>query len=203
VRPSRRGLIVVIALTGLVPVPASAHVKAASGPYRFTLGWGEEPALSGSQNFVQVQVADRSGAPVRDPGDGLAVAVSFGGADTTLPLRPAGAPGELRAVMVPTRPGTYGFRLSGTLKGRPVDVRATCSAATFDCVTPASEVQFPTRDPSGGETAQAVQRALARADRAEDRADSARRVAIVAIVLAAAALAAGLGLGIRGRRKPG
>jgi hypothetical protein len=197
---------VVLILSGLLlalAVPASAHVERKSGPFRVTMGWGEEPARSGSENFVEVGVSDTSGAPVKARAGTLDVEVSFGQAVITLPLVPGHAPGQFRAVIVPTRPGTYGFHVTGPIKGRNIDAQAMCSASTFDCVTDISEVQFPARDPSTGQLAQRLARALPRAERAEDRADSARGIALGAIGVAGLALAAVIALAVRGRRKHG
>jgi len=200
----RSGRLVLLALTGLllaVPAAAPAHVTKASGPLRVTLGWGEEPPLTGLRNFVEVAVSDASGAPVSDLGDSATVEVSFGEERITLPLLPAERPGEFRAVLVPTRPGTYAFHLTGTVKGRAIDATSTCSEETFECVAAASEVQFPVKDPSTGELAQRLDRELPRAEGAEDSADSAERIAIAALVLAALALAGALWFGLRARRE--
>jgi hypothetical protein len=194
---------IVLIVTGLLLAlspNASAHVVETSGPYRVTMGWGEEPALSGERNFVEVEVADAGGAPVRVPAGALTVEVSFAGAVRTLPLEPA-EDGGLRAVLVPTRPGTYAFHVTGTLRGSPVDVRATCSERTFDCIEDAAAFQFPAREPSTGEVAQRADRETARATRdAQDSADDARTLALVAVIVAALALVAAVVLGLRGRR---
>lgn len=197
---------VVLILTGLLLVfaaSAPAHVERKAGPFRVTMGWGREPARSGSENFVDVAVTDASGRPVEARAGALEVEVSFGQALITLPLVPAAGRGRFSAAIVPTRPGTYGFHVTGAIKGRNLDAEATCSGSTFDCVTDISEVQFPAKDPSTGALAQRLARALPRAERAEDSADSARSLAVVAIVVAALALAAAIALGLRARRKPG
>jgi hypothetical protein len=144
-----------------------------------------------------------SGAPVPARLGKLQAEVSFGAARTTLALEPGGGPGKLRAAIEPTRPGTYAFHVTGTVAGRGVDVGATCSQATFDCVTDAGSIQFPARDPSPGQLAQRVARGLPRAERAADTADSGRTIAIVALALAAAALAVALSGRLRGRRRAG
>jgi hypothetical protein len=185
---------VVSAFAGLAlalsATPSAAHVEERSGPFRVTMGWGEEPAYSGSQNFVEVAISDAAGPVVVRPG-ALDVEVSFGQgqAVTTLPLVPAGAPGQLRATIVPTRPGTYGFHVTGTLRNRTLDSRATCSGATFDCVTDASAVEFPVKDPSNGQIAERIARSLPRAARAIDRADSGHAIAVAALIVAGLALA--------------
>lgn len=184
-----------------LPAAVTGHVEQRSGPFRITMGWGQEPAFSGAPNSVDVAVTDASGKPVQARPGALEAEVSFGPAVTTLPLEPAGQPGRFRAVIVPTRPGTYAFHVTGTVRGRAIEARATCSGATFDCVTTGSDVQFPAREPSAGELAQRVEREAARADDAADRADSARTLAIAAIVVAALALVAAAVLLARGRRK--
>lgn len=193
---------VAAAAAALAAAPAAgAHVTRSSGPYRVELGWGREPAISGSENFVDVGVTQASGGPAAGGRADLQVEVSFGAARTTLPLVPAESPGRFRAVLVPTRPGAYAFHVTGTLGGRAIDVRAACSERTFDCVTPASEVQFPVKAPSSGELAQRVERELPRAERAAGSAQSAKRVAVAALCVAGLALAGAAGLAWRGRRK--
>jgi len=177
---------------------ARAHETKGVGVYHLTIGWGEEPAFSGSRNFVEVAVADAKGAPVADIAGPLSVEITFGEKRVVLPLRPAaGQPGKFRAPIVPTRPGTYTFRVAGRVKGQSIDIRSTCSDTTFDCVTDIAEVQFPAKDPSAGDLADGIGRALPRADRAMEAAASARNVAISAAVVGTLALAAAIVLGLR------
>ena len=193
-----------VALTALLLMPrapASAHERITVGSIHLTVGWGDEPAYSGFKNTAEVDVADAAGAPVTDIGGALAVEISFGEERIALPLRPArDRPGKLRALLVPTRPGTYSFHITGMVKGQPIDATSTCSDKTFGCVIEASLIQFPAKDPSAGQLAEGVSRALPRAERAMDAASSARTSAIAAIAIAALALAAAIGLGVRKRR---
>jgi hypothetical protein len=191
---------VAVVLALVLAAPAEGHVERRSGPYRVTMGWAVEPAYSGTVNAVEVEVTGRDGAPLAVPPGALDVEVSFGSAVTTLPLVPSEARGTLRAAIEPTRPGTYAFHVSGTVRGRPLDVSATCSGATFDCVSDASAVQFPAKEPTAGQLAERVERGLPRAERATDRADTAKTLAIAAIVVAVLALAAGAAAVLRSRR---
>jgi hypothetical protein len=197
---------VVLILTGLLLAlapPASAHVARTSGQYRVTMGWGEEPALSGAQNFVDVEVSGAQGVPVRVPAGALTVQVTTGGAAKTLALEPGDFPGAYRAVLVPTRPGTYAFRVTGRVRGTPLDVAASCSERTFDCVRDASGFQFPGREPTAGEAAARADREIARAERrADERVDRARSLAIGALAVALLALAAAVATAVRARRAP-
>jgi len=185
------------ALLLTLPAPASAHVTQSADRFRLTIGWGEEPAYSGLRNSVEVDVADAAGKPVTDLRGPFSVEVSFGDDRLVLPLRPAaGEPGKFGASLVPTRPGTYTFRVVGRVQGQTIDVRSTCSDQTFDCVTDVSEVQFPAKDPSAGQLAEGVGRALPRAERALSTSVSAQNLAIAAIAVAALALAAAIGVGV-------
>ncbi len=188
-----------IALAGLCSLGfaahASAHITKAVGPLRVSLGWGNEPAIAGLQNFVEVGVTESSGEPVSSAT--LEVQVASAGARITLPVRPAEEAGSYAATLIPTRPGTYSFHLTGEARGHQIDVMATCSEATFDCVIPSSEVEFPIKDPSTAELAQRLSRQLPRAEQHGDGADQARVLAIAALGLAAVAVA----IALRGRRK--
>jgi hypothetical protein len=150
-----------IAMALMLSAAVSAHERQVVGQYRLTIGWGDEPAFTGSRNFISVAVSDLDGMPVADPEGSLAVEVSFGDQRVMLPLRPAfQRPGEFRAPLVPTRSGAYAFHITGRLKGQTIDTMSTCSNTTFDCVADVSEMQFPVRDPSAGQLAESISRAL-------------------------------------------
>jgi hypothetical protein len=132
------------------------------------------------------------------------VQVAYGPQRLTLPLLPAPQrPGEYHAVLVPTQAGIYAFHVSGAIQGRPIDVSATCSGRTFDCVLPVTDIQFPTSAAPASELEQGLARALQRVQRASDSAATARTLAIVAIVIAGVVvLAAGVGFAAtRSRRR--
>jgi hypothetical protein len=162
------------------------------------VGWGEEPAFSGFRNFVEVDVADATGRPVADLGGTLSVEVSFGDERISLPLLPdRGQPGKFRAWLVPTRPGTYSFHITGTVKGQSIDMTSTCSPETFACVAEVSEIQFPVRDPSAGQLADRISRELPRAEAALETASGARTLAMAGLAGAIIALGAAIGFGVR------
>ena len=184
----------------MVAPVASGHVVRTVGPYTFEIGWGDEPPLAGFENFVEVSVADGDGEPVADLGGSAGVEVTFGDARKVVPLAATEEPGEFRATLIPTRPGTYAFQVDATIDGRELSAGATCSEGTFDCVIPASEAQFPAQDPSVAEVAERLDRSLPRAEQAADDADSAKSIAIAALVVAALALAGAIGIAVRGRR---
>lgn len=203
----RRGTAVasmpILLLMLVVASSASAHVTEASGPFRVEMGWGNEPPLVSSDNFVEVEVADAAGTPVAVPAGALSVEVSYAGTAVTLPLIPGEIPGELSAELIPTRPGTYAFHITGTVQGQTLDVEATCSEATFECVEEGSSAEFPVKDPSPGELSQRLSRESDRVREATDTAESAKTLALVALVPALLALGMALALTVRGRRRNG
>jgi hypothetical protein len=200
----RRRLWLAVAVMGLPLVlarPAWAHGDYEVGPLRLSIGWAEEPAYSGLANGVEVTVTLEDGTPVTDLGGGsLAVEVTFGTETSVRALAPVGAPGVFLSRLVPTQAGTYAFHLTGTVLDVSIDITATCSEETFECVADVADAQFPSRDPSAGELSQRLERELARADRAESAAVSARRLAIGGLAFGALALATVVALEVRRRR---
>lgn len=146
-----------------------------------------------------MDVADGAGHPVVDLGGGAQSAeVAFG--DERIPLSlvpPPGHPGKFRAWLVPTRPGTYSFHVSGTVKGQAIDMMSTCSDTTFACVADVSDIQFPVKDPSAGQLADRITREAPRAESAMQAAAGARTLGIAALAGALIALGAAVGFGMR------
>jgi hypothetical protein len=198
---ARCSYIVALALISAAEPELLAHKTHAAGPYRVTLGWGEEPAFTGSRNYVSVVVADSAGAPLKEAAGSLAAEVSFGSERVSLPLEPvAGHPGEFRAWLVPTRAGVYSFHITGKINDRAIDVTSACSETTFHCVTDATDLQFPAKDPSVGQLADRIARSGPRADRAIEVAERARTWSYAAVGLGALALLAAVGFGVRKSR---
>jgi hypothetical protein len=185
----------ILLLSGTSP---RAHETQSVQALRVTVGWGVEPVYTGFSNFIEVDVTDAAGAPVADPAGSLSAEVTFGTERIVLPLMPEGKrAGHYGAPIVPTRPGTYMFHITGTMKGQAVDLSSTCSDRTFDCVTDVAEVQFPAKDPSPGQLAEGLGRAMPRAEQALASASAARTVAYASIALAVLAVAVAIGLGVR------
>lgn len=157
--------LIVLASLVIAVTPASAHEEKRIGPLTMETGWLQEPAYAGVPNAVEVGLS-RGKAPVRDAA--LTVQVVFGEADAAtrsdpLPLDPvADDPGEYRAFVIPTRPGTYSFLITGRAADKKVDEELTSGPKTFDDVIPASDAQFPQADPSQGELGDRLERIDAR-----------------------------------------
>lgn len=176
--PHLAAVIVCLSIAGV-----AAHDRKAAGPLTVVLGWASEPAYSGSLNAVIISLSDRGG-PLTKADGSLSVEVTFGSERTTLALEPVPSRAhEFQAAIVPTRAGTYTFRVTGTINKQPIDVSSTCSDSTFHCVTDAAAIQFPVKDPTVGQLAERVDRALPRAADAGATATGARTLALISLAL--------------------
>ena len=208
-----RWLVAALLLTAVLVVTgagsAFAHESRTTGDIQLVVGWGEEPAYTGFKNSVQVTVsAGEGGPPVTDVGGALQVEVSKGSNSITLPLEPSPTPGDYRAWLTPTRPGTYTFRVTGSIRGRSVDESFSSSESTFDEVEDVANIQFPARDPSTGQLAARVDREVPRAveaglRQADDRVDRARTIAMAGVVIGALGLVTAAAALVVARRRSG
>jgi hypothetical protein len=208
-------LVAVLALGVVVLGPGSAwaHEERTVGRFAFAVGFGTEPAYAGQENSVQLFLHDAAtDRPIDDLGPTLRVQVEYQGRkmpplvmEPDFEIGESGTPGDYRALFFPTRPGDYTFHLSGTVEGQAVDETFTSGPKTFSSVQDPADAEFPAKDPTAGELAQAVERLGPRVDRlvsgqndaaarAEDAADAARSAKSEAAV----ALAVGGTLGLAG-----
>jgi hypothetical protein len=211
VKPLTVALGVAGLLLALGAAPASAHEGRKVGRYELVVGFGDEPAYAGAKNSVQLLLSDAAThKPVVDLGDTLKVDISQGTDDTpkmTMALEPDfeigefGTPGHYRAFFIPTAPGAYTFRFTGTIKGQRIDQRFTSGPQTFSEVDDPAQVSFPSRDPTTGQLSarldrettrlsQALAASQERARQAGDTAGTARLIAVVGVVAGVLGLAA-------------
>jgi hypothetical protein len=204
------GVMLVFALMAVVVLgtaPALAHEERDVGPFHLAVGFGEEPAYAGQENSVQMFLHAASDQAVTDLGDTLKVEVSYQGKTMpALAMQPNfevgefGTPGDYRAFFFPTRPGSYSFHFTGTIKGQKIDETFTSGPSTFSDVEDPSGVEFPVKDPTTGQLAERLDRELprvtataqAQATTARDRADGARTLALVGILVGGVGLVAGV-----------
>jgi hypothetical protein len=194
--------------------PGNAHEARGVGNHELEVGWLREPAFAGSENAVQVAVTHASGPEAGEPATeaDLEVDVLFGGRDASestgsVPLEPAiGTPGEYRAAIIPTRPGQYTFHITGDIEGQQVDEFFSSGPDSFSDVEDPASLQFPARDPSSGQLAEAVTRLQAReavlrtaTEDARRAASTARLVAITGLTVAAISMVLA-GMALRRRR---
>jgi len=136
----------------------------------FVVGWVVEPPYAGEVNAVDfwahyVNATCPQGAestsppcPVYGLDQSLRVQVSTGGQSQVLSFSPALSDdipplfyGEYTAQVEPTVPGSYSFTIFGTIGSTNVNETFTCGPTTFECVDPASEIQFPQPIASNGD----------------------------------------------------
>src|SRR5215212_8140770 len=173
------------------PGTARAHERRAVGPYTFVVGFLKEPAFEGEANGIDLRIM-RTGS--EEPVDGadktVKAEVVVGPSTLPLELRPRfRQPGAYNAEFVPTRPGAYSFRFTGTLEGQPVNETFESGPGRFNDVEAVAPLQFPDKVPAGVE----LQRALAAADSRANTATVLGGLGLLAgvagVVLAAWALA--------------
>jgi hypothetical protein len=202
-------------LVPLLASPASAHEAKTVGKYHFVVGFGDEPAYAGEKNSVQLILADATDKPVTDLGNTLKVEVTTGDAEALqLSMEPFfevgefGTPGDYRAFFIPTTPGSYSFHFTGTIKGQKIDQTFKSGPQTFSDIDDPAQVQYPVKQPTGGQLATRADRETARInaaltaerDQAKDDAASARTLAIIGLIVGALGLVAGIVALTRGRR---
>jgi hypothetical protein len=204
-------------LIPLLAAPASAHEAKTVGKYHFVVGFGDEPAYAGEKNSVKLLLADATDKPVTDLTDTLKVEVTTGSAE---PLKLAmapnfevgefGTPGDYRAFFIPTAPGSYRFHFTGTIKGQKIDQTFKSGPQTFSDIEDPAQVQYPVKQPTGGQLATRADRETARInaaltaerDQARDDLASARTLAIIGLIVGVLGLVAGGAALLLRRRSP-
>jgi hypothetical protein len=130
----------------LIMLPAYAHEgREIAETYEIFFGWREEPAYAGLMNGPEVSIAMHDGSEFpADTAVALQAEVSFGDQTTTLTFDEAfGEVGHYIADLIPTLPGDYSFRLTGTIGDAAVDEVFSSADGEFSSVEPASDIMFP------------------------------------------------------------
>jgi hypothetical protein len=146
-------------VSGVQVVSAHEHRQVTMGGLAVELevGWLVEPAYVDEVNGIDFHatIAD-TGEPVFGLDQALQVEVSTGDKGVTVGLSPVLTDDEPRlflgayeAHLIPTVEGSYAFRFFGNVNGTSVNESFQCGPTTFECVTAASEIQFPEPTPSG------------------------------------------------------
>jgi hypothetical protein len=205
--------VMAVLLVPLLAVPASAHGEHKVANYTFVVGFGTEPGYAGQTNSVQLMISN-NGKPVTNA-KGLKAAVSTGDAEPKeMPLQPNfgtgwGEPGDYRAFFIPTAPGAYTFKITGTLGGKKINQSYTSGKDGFDEITDPAEVQYPVVEPTGSQLTTRLDRETGRLNAAlaaekqaaEDEAASARQLATIGLVVGALGLLAAIGVGVVALRR--
>jgi hypothetical protein len=201
-------------LVPLLAVPAGAHGERKVANYSFEVGFGSEPAYAGVPNSVQLIISN-NGKPVTDVKDTLKVAVTTGDAEAKeMTLEPYfgqgwGEQGDYRAFFIPTTPGAYTFKFTGSIKGKKINQGFTSGKDDFAEVGDPAEVQYPAVEPTGAQLTTRLDRETARlnaalsAERQEasDDVSDARRLATIGLVVGALGLLAAVAVGALALRR--
>jgi hypothetical protein len=203
--------IVGVSTLTLTASPASAHERRQVGPYEFVVGWWTEPAFANQPNGPEVTIT-KGGKPVVE-GVELTADLTFGEEAVTYPLEPAfivgvfGEEGNYNADLVPTRPGTYEFRLYGTVEGNEIDEVFTSGPETFNDIQDPAATAFPQADPNNADLADRLQteadRVAALQSETEKDVSSARTLGLIGLIVGALGLIAAGAVGAMAMRKRG
>jgi len=176
---------------------AMAHEERNVGSITMRVGWLNEPTYSGSVNAVQVFLAKKGGGAIPDAK--LTVVVLFGPktsttASQTITLNASDeTPGEYTGPIVPSRPGTYTFHITGDAGGQKIDQYFTSSETTFDNVKDPTADEFPAKDPTNGQLAEQL-------SSASTKTNSAKTLALIALIVGAVGVLVGV-VAVASRRK--
>lgn len=129
----------------LVAVPASAREsRAIEGEITLEVGYITEPPVQNDTNGLWLRVSAGE-TPIEGLESSLGAEVTFAGETRELPLAPAsGEPGIYTSVFIPTQPGDYSFRISGTIDDQPVDETFQADPGGVPLVASRLDYEFPT-----------------------------------------------------------
>jgi hypothetical protein len=188
-----------------------AHETRQVGEYEFVVGWWTEPAFANQPNGPEVTIS-RAGKPVVE-GVALSVDVIFGEETTTYELEPAfvvgvfGEPGNYNADLVPTRPGTWTYRIYGSVEDLEVDETFTSGPETFGDIEDPAENAFPVADPNNAELSERIEtesdRVAELETQTEEDVSSARTLGLIGLIVGVVGLVAAVTVGILTIRKRG
>ncbi len=188
-------LAIVVSSFAISSKVALGHERRNVGPYEFEVGFLNEPAFAGTINGIDLTITDTraSNKPVEGVEKTLSAEVTSGG------LRPLAItlvtrfdmPGQYAGYFVPTKEGTYTFRLRGKVESTDVDEKFESGPGRFNDVRSPSDLQYPTKVPTGAELSAGL----------ADIRSSLDQLRVLAIVAIALAVLVPLGLGIRMRRR--
>jgi hypothetical protein len=129
---------------------AYGHTAKTFGNITLDVGWSNEPPLAGQLNNVIVQVNQTSGSgknntqtPVINALADMNMMVKYGGVTKPLDFVPSEeTEGLYNGQIIPTRSGTYGLVLNGTIQNQKIN-----SEIPLDLVESTQRLNFP--DPGG------------------------------------------------------
>jgi hypothetical protein len=184
---------------------ASAHERRTVGPFTFTVGWLNEPALLNQPNSVDLRITKSAdNTPVVGAEKSLKLEIQADGQKLAADLTPRfNTPGAYNANVTPTKTGAFTFVFSGSIEGTSINETFKAGQGTFGSIE--EPKAFPQPLPAVQDIARQVDALKEGAGRASNRSGSSDNgetaliIAIVGLVVGGA----GLGLGIYGVSKRG
>src|SRR5215467_6934334 len=131
--------------TSTLPVlPVYAHITKQVGNMKITVGWSDEPPLTGQVNNIIVAVNKTSAggheSPVIDALADLDVKQKYGSITKSIDFIPSEqAEGLYESKTVPTRVGSYSLTMNGTIQGEKV----SNIQIPLDLVESTQKISFP------------------------------------------------------------
>jgi hypothetical protein len=187
---------------GLSPLRADAHERrTVAGKYTFVVGFLTEPAINGQVNGIDLRITDaQTNQAVEGVEKTLKTDIAVGGQSKTYELKTRfNMPGAYTVTLIPTKAGQWIFRFYGTIEGTQVDEKFESGPGRFDDVEAAATFEFPAAQSSpgaAGSEGEGSASAMAEAQRALDKADSARTIGIFVGTTGLLAGLVGIGLAV-------
>jgi hypothetical protein len=139
-------------VSNISPQIALAHVSKEYGNITVQAGWDQEPPLVDEINNIVVGVTrksdlgNNSALPVRNALADMNIIVKYGGITKSLDFVPSQEQeGWYQAKILPTRIGSYGLTLNGTIQGQSVS-----DEVQIEDVESKQKISFPEADSGGG-----------------------------------------------------
>lgn len=135
-------LVALALLTTIAPAGAR-ETRTVAGRWTLTVGFIDEPAIQADTNGLWLNVTEGD-QPVEGLEQTLQAEVIYGEAIRALPLIPAiDQPGIYTSTFIPVQPGTYAFRLFGTIGDQAIDERFESSPEGVAIVDARIDYEFP------------------------------------------------------------
>ena len=172
--------------------PVAAHEHVIIGEYELTVGWRDEPAVTGSINGLDLGIQHHftNGTTVWVVGNEGNMTARLTTGPISSPLKAlapqSGRPGWYTFDVIPTRAGSYSVRINGTLEGTAFD-----QTVPMDDVSPASDLAFPVTDPTASDLQSRLDAANALIAGLQSQVTLAIAIALVGVVVGAVGLVIG------------
>jgi hypothetical protein len=185
----------------MTAVPVAAHEHATVGPYEFTVGWLQEPALANVLNGLDVGINETltNGTSVWVLGaeNNLTAILTSGPSVATEAFEPQeDRPGWYTFPVIPTIAGSYSVRIQGDLSGTSVNI-----TVALDDVQASANVEFPLKNPTPSDLQGNANELASQISSLDSQLATATGVAIAAIVFGIAGTSIGVLSWRRARKK--